>query len=65
MRSDERLEYEADVAYEVWRSGGNPDLVDRDRCEDAYYRGVDEWNQAAAELRRQRPEPPEQEDDSA
>ena len=30
------MTYETDVEYEVWRSGGNPDRVDRDRV--AVYR---------------------------
>ena len=30
---EERRQYENDVFYELWRSGGNPDLIDYDRVE--------------------------------
>lgn len=29
-------DYEYDVQYEVWRRGGNPDVVDSERVEDYY-----------------------------
>jgi len=60
-RREERREYEADVAYEVWRHGGNPDNVDIDRIEDNYYQGIDTDHAANIELNRQRPRREEQE----
>ena len=36
---DPRDSYEGDVFFEVWRSGGNPDAIDFDRVNDAYYAG--------------------------
>lgn len=49
MREEER--FYGDVEYEVWRSGGNPDMVDHNR--------IDDWRPdvdgaARSELRRQR-----------
>jgi len=35
-------DYDAEVAYQVWRRGGNPDLVDRDRTADHYDSGCTE-----------------------
>lgn len=54
---EERLRYEADVAYEVWRGGGNPDRVDYERAADGYYDGRTAEDVAQGELRRQRPPP--------
>lgn len=53
-------QFEGDVVYDVWRSGGNPDAVSHDRLRDDYYddRSVDEV--VARELRSQR-RPPEPE----
>lgn len=58
MRNDEfeqRLEarrrYRGDVAYEVWRSGGNPDAVDYDRVDDYYWDGYDVDDVATIEMR--------------
>lgn len=39
MRS-EREDYWGDVVYEVWRRGGDPDRVDRDRTDDHFYNGL-------------------------
>ncbi len=36
---EERKKYEADVFYEVWRDGGNPDNINCDMVDDAYYDG--------------------------
>ncbi len=60
-RERERREYEADVAYAVWRSGGNPDRVDHDRVLDHYYDGRYSDEAARSELRRMRPPEPEPE----
>lgn len=49
-----RQEYAGDVMYEVWRSGGNPDLVDYDCTDDCYYDGRDSDSCARDEIRRQR-----------
>ena len=46
----------ADLYYDVWRSGGNPDLVDRDRFDDDYdgrYDFVYDCNVLSRELKRQ------------
>lgn len=49
-----RKEFEEDVAFEVWRSGGDPDRIDFDNVEDAYYRGLD-YDEASLEiLKKQR-----------
>jgi hypothetical protein len=53
QRDRERREYEADVEYAVWRNGGNPDQVNRDRVDDCYYAGRYHEEAATAELRRQ------------
>jgi hypothetical protein len=50
---ERRREYEADVAYEVWRAGGNPDLVDYERTDDCYWSGAEPDACAAKELSRQ------------
>jgi hypothetical protein len=50
-RSDEFY----DVCYEVWRSGGNPDQIDRDRVDDYLYDGASPEDVAAIELRHQMP----------
>ena len=54
-RDRERRDYEADVQCAVWRSGGNPDRVDPERVEDAWYDGRSSDAAARAELQRQRP----------
>lgn len=53
-KRDERREYEADVFYEVWRSGGNPDAINYDRVDDARWDGIDAEGAARTELRKQR-----------
>jgi len=60
-RREERRNYEADVFYEVWRSGGNPDNIDYDRLDDYRWDGVDPEKAASLELQRQRPKPEEPE----
>lgn len=50
----DRREYEADVAYEVWRRGGNPDSIDQDAVDEEFYRESPVDESAEAELRRQR-----------
>lgn len=57
--SDDR-KYFGDVLFEVWRHGGNPDAVDRDRVEESQRYG--DWPEECAhyELRRQFPEPERQ-----
>ena len=62
MRRTDR-EFFGDVIYDVWRAGGNPDAVDRDRVSDAY-RDHDEVEHAVArELRAQRHEIPDHADE--
>lgn len=60
-REREREEYRGDVIYEVWRSGGNPDLIDYDRVRDRFYDGYQPEECAYAELKAQRPREPEPE----
>jgi hypothetical protein len=50
----DRRKYEADVYYEVWRSGGDPDRIDSDRVEDAFHEGRYCDEAAERELRHQR-----------
>ena len=54
-RREELRKYEADVHYDVWRSGGNVDRIDYDRVSDHYYEGLSEDEAADYELRKQRP----------
>lgn len=53
-RRDEKRKYEADIAYDIWRRGGNPDYVHPDRIDNYWYQGVDEESAVNWELRRQR-----------
>ena len=46
------MTYETDVEYEVWRSGGNPDRVDRDRVADYRDGGYSAEQAAGCILRR-------------
>lgn len=54
-RREEERRYQADVSYDVWRSGGDPDRVDRERVSDDFRDGVHRDDSASAALRRQRP----------
>ena len=58
-RRKERRAYEADVYYEVWRAGGDPDRISDDRLDDARWDGVEPETAARSELRAQQPTPPE------
>jgi len=59
---EERRAYEADVAYEVWRRGGDVDSVSHERVSECYFRG-DDWDAAATvELRHQRSKQREESD---
>lgn len=60
-RDRERRDYDGDVTYDVWRSGGNPDYIDRDRVRDHFYNGYSAEEAANAELRAMRPREPEPE----
>ena len=53
-RREEEREERADVDYEVWRSGGNPDNVDYDRVSDGIYDGLSSEQIASREIRIQR-----------
>lgn len=44
-----------DVLYWVWKRGGNPDLVDRDRVDQAQDDGATVDEIASREYRRQQP----------
>lgn len=59
-RYEERREYENDVFYEVWRSGGNPDAINYDRVEEHFYNGDYSEHAASHELLAQRPQPQEE-----
>lgn len=58
QRRDEERKFERDVAYEVWRNGGDMDRINPDRIQDHRQQG---WNVEAtrSELRAQRPKEPE------
>lgn len=56
-RMNARRKYQADVEYEVWRSGGNPDLVDRECTDDCFDEGRYPEECAMDELKCQRPDP--------
>lgn len=60
-RDRERREYDADVFYDVWRSGGDPDRIDPDQVRDHFYDGFSAEDSARAELRAMRPREPEPE----
>lgn len=47
------MSYATDVEYEVWRRGGNPDAVDRDRL-DGYREDGYEPEEAASAILRKR-----------
>jgi len=49
----DRHEYEGDVVYEVWRSGGNPDALHPDSVDDSYWSGESPETCAHRELQRQ------------
>jgi hypothetical protein len=59
---EERRRYEADVVYETWRSGGDPDRVNVERTEEHYYNGDSCENAVRDELRHQRPKSQEEEE---
>ena len=52
---EERHRYESDVAYEVWRSGGDMDRVDVERVENHYYDGHEYEQAVRDELKHQQP----------
>ena len=61
-REKERRELEGDVAFEVWRNGGNPDEVDMDRLDpERDYTRDDYADLARREMRRQRKRKPDTE----
>lgn len=47
-------DYFGDTLYEVWRHGGNPDRVDRDRVMDYFDEDINYEHAARRELGRQR-----------
>jgi hypothetical protein len=55
-RHTEERQYHADVAYAVWRSGGNMDSVDYERTVEHCQQGIDADHAARIELRLQRPQ---------
>lgn len=58
---EDRREYHNDVAYDVWRAGGNPDAVDYDCVEDYFYDGRRHEDAARFELKKQHLHPPQPE----
>lgn len=56
-RREEQRQYENDVFYEVWRSGGNPDRINYERVQESYYDGRDAESAAGVEVSRQRKPP--------
>ena len=53
-RREELRKYNADVTYEIWRGGGNPDAADFDRIQDGFHEGTSSDELARHELRLQR-----------
>ena len=55
-RREEMLEYDGDVAYCVWRNGGNPDECDPDRVNDRFWEGdcADECARQELQIQRRR-----------
>ncbi len=51
---ERRRKFEAHATYEVWRNGGNPDAIDLDRIDAAYYAGDYPEEAADRKLRHQR-----------
>lgn len=51
MSRDDERDYCAEVEYEIWRRGGNPDAVDRDRCGYARDCGIEPEDHAARLIR--------------
>ena len=51
--SEKRRKFDADVHYDVWRSGGNPDAIDRDALRDDYYAGEHAEDVATSIVRQQ------------
>ena len=54
MSRKEEYDYENDVFYDVWRSGGNPDNLDMDRVNDDYLDGLDHEQSAKKHFERQK-----------
>lgn len=61
-RREQEREYRSDVEYEVWRSGGNMDRVDRDRVDRYHDDGLSVDSAARREMHHQRPPAPSEED---
>ncbi len=53
-RRQERRDYEADVYFDVWRSGRDPEAIDFERVDDARYEGLYPDEAAAIEIKLQR-----------
>lgn len=51
-RRKEEREYYADVYYDVWRAGGNPDRLEDDRVSNHHDNGLFHDEAARAEMRR-------------
>lgn len=54
MTRKEEDDYFGDVVYQVWKWGGNPDLVEQERTDEYFYDGFDVDTAARAERLRQR-----------
>jgi len=52
--SDDRRKFEGDVAYEVWRGGGNPDSISETRLDDCYWERHDAEECGRGIIREQR-----------
>ena len=53
MSRKEEYDYENDVYYEVWRSGGNPDRIDMDRVNDDFHENLSHEQSARNHFNRQ------------
>lgn len=54
MSRKEERDYESDVFYDVWRSGGNPDNIDMDRVNDDYHDGLSHEQSSENHFNRQK-----------
>ena len=63
-RREEARQYQGDVEYAIWLSGGSVDRVDYNRVQDHYYDGFRVEEAARHELNQQRPKPEEERDET-
>ena len=54
QKREERRRYEADVFYDVWAGGRDPDRIDMDRVGEHFWNGYSASEAADREIRAQR-----------